>query len=809
VVKAMTGAATLAGSMLVLVVAGCAGVQPTAADATQPTPVERPAPPQAEEAAGGVDPARFTPYFASVPGGPQAAEALAAGDSRGARAAMLAIAAAEGTPDVVVVRARFVAAVCAHEAGDHAAALAELPGLAAELPLLADHARYLAAVSAYRVDDFERADALAQEVSAASPLRPDAELLRGDALRALGRFAEAEPVYRAYVHQRRGAPRLAEATYKLAEAVERTFGVEVELDRVRDAVRWYRRVTYRYPRSSWADQARDRIAAVAARLPADERAAASALSADEQLELAQAYAQANRHQQAIAEFTKVLALTDPDGSIGCQARLGIGRAASDGRQRAVAIEALTQAAERCDEPDVRAWALYLAGRARTATGDDRGAIEAFARLEDDYPEHRLADDARLRRALAAFRLGRSEEFATLLSEFATRYPEGDMRCEAQWQLAWAAYRAGRNEEALRGLEVASQACTAAEEGAGGRERYWAARTLERLGRTDDAAREYEAVATQHPLSYYMLLATERLEAIAPRSIERVLARLGAGRPASANAGAWRFDPGVLQRQPGFVRGIELHRLGLSSRARLEFAAADAGLPAGEDARWLSALLYHEVGSYAASHWIARRQLTAWQGAPPAEGNRRFWLIAYPRGFADLVEREAGNEHVDAELLWAVMREESGFTPGVESYANAVGLLQLLPGTARRFARGLACDRDGLKQPENNVPIAARYLSFLLARNHGRELLAVASYNAGEGAVDRWRSAEPSLELDEALEEFSYDQTRRYTRRVLSSYGTYHFLFGGRLPRLLGDGVIEPTRSAPAPGAARAASAPSG
>lgn len=808
-VKPLTGAVTWAGSMLLAFAAGCAGVQPTAADATQPEPVESPAAPQADEAAGGVDPTRFTPYFASVPGGAQATAALAAGNHAAARQALRAIAQAPDCSDVVGVRARFVAAACAHEAGDHATALAELPPLAAELPLLADHAYAMAAASAFRADDFERAAALAQEVSAGSPLRPEAELLRGDALRALERFAEAEPVYRAYVHRRRRGPRLAEATYKLAEAIERSLGVEVELDRVRDAVRWYRRVTYRYPRSSWADQARGRIAALAARLPADERAAAAALSADEQLELAQDYAQANRHDRAIAEFTKVLALTDPDGPIGCQARLGIGRAASDSRQRALAIETLTRAAAACDEPDVRAWALYLAGRARTATGDDRAAIEAFARLEDDYPEHRLADDARLRRALAALRLGREEEFATLLAEFATRYPEGDMRCEAQWQLAWNDARAGRNEEALRGLEVASQTCTAADEGAGGRERYWAGRILERLGRPDDAAREYEAVAVRHPLSYYMLLATERLETLAPRAIERVFARLGAGRAAAANDGAWRFDPGVLQRAPGFARGIELHRLGLSSRARLELAAADAALPGDEEVRWLSALLYHEVGSYAASHRIARRELTAWQASPPADGNRRFWLIAYPRGFSDLVEREAGAERVEAELLWAVMREESGFSPGVESYANAVGLLQLLPGTARRFARGLACDRRGLQQPENNVPIAARYLSFLLGRNRGRELLAVASYNAGEGAVDRWRRAEPGLELDEALEQFPYDQTRRYTRRVLSSYGAYHFLFGGRLPRLLGDGVIEPTGSAPGPGAARAASAPSG
>lgn len=803
----MVTVGVLRGVAVALVVfsGGCAGLRSSSTDGP-PTALDAAAGSSSlpDDSDSGVDPARFTPYFT---GRPAIVEAIEAEDWRRARELLLELAEELPESSSLPVRARFAAAMLSYEVGDYATALVELPELLEALPLLADHARYRAAISAYRVNEFDRAAALASEVSAESPLQPSALLIRGDALRALSQWSDVEELYSHYVHRHRGGPRLAEATYKLAEAIEQQLGDPPELERVRDAVRWYRRVLYRYPRGRWARDATVRLEVLARHLPDEEASEVTALSAAEQLERAEAFARVHRHSRAIREFSQVLELADPDGPVGCQARLGLGRAAYKDRQRQRASEVLIETAHRCDDPDLRAWSLYLAARSRTSRGDERGAVELYEELERDHPEHRLADDARLRRAQAELRMGRADEFARLIEQLPALYPEGDMRCDARWHLGWHQWRDGEIEQALESFDAGDELCDDPEEGAGGRERYWAGRALARLGRQEAAAAAYREVIVEHPLSYYMLLAAARLEALDPAALRRRLG--GLAEAAETDMDGWSFDPESLQSRPGFLRGIELYRLGLGEMAELEFSAVDAELDEDDPLRWLTALLHHQVGNYSRSHWIARRKLTAWRERYPVGRDRRYWEIAYPRGFADLVEREAEAAGIEPELMWAVMREESGFTPTIESYANAVGLLQLLPSTASRFAQGLRADRVGLKQPENNVPIAARFLSFLSERQDGQEVLIVGSYNAGEGAVDRWRRRDPSLELDEALESFSYDQTRRYTRRVLSSYGAYHAMYGGgRLPRLVGAGgpiELSPPR---APAADAAASSPS-
>jgi soluble lytic murein transglycosylase-like protein len=101
------------------------------------------------------------------------------------------------------------------------------------------------------------------------------------------------------------------------------------------------------------------------------------------------------------------------------------------------------------------------------------------------------------------------------------------------------------------------------------------------------------------------------------------------------------------------------------------------------------------------------------------------------------------------LLTAIAWAESNFDPQAVSYKGAEGLLQLMPATARRF--GVADSFD----PEQNVEGAAAYLKWLLARFAGDESLALAGYNAGEGAVERHRGIPP------------FPETERYVGRVLA------------------------------------------
>jgi soluble lytic murein transglycosylase-like protein len=109
-------------------------------------------------------------------------------------------------------------------------------------------------------------------------------------------------------------------------------------------------------------------------------------------------------------------------------------------------------------------------------------------------------------------------------------------------------------------------------------------------------------------------------------------------------------------------------------------------------------------------------------------------------FASLIEREAKRHGLDPALVRAVVAVESAYEPAAISPKGAVGLMQVIPATAERY--GIAADRRGsveqkLKDPATNVRIGTRYLSDLIER-FGQDLrLALAAYNAGEGAVERY------------------------------------------------------------------------
>ncbi|MGD0960132.1 MAG: lytic transglycosylase domain-containing protein [Methylomonas sp.] len=122
-------------------------------------------------------------------------------------------------------------------------------------------------------------------------------------------------------------------------------------------------------------------------------------------------------------------------------------------------------------------------------------------------------------------------------------------------------------------------------------------------------------------------------------------------------------------------------------------------------------------------------------------------------FSDLIYKAAVKHNMDPKLLHAVIQAESAYNPNAVSSAGAVGLMQLMPDTARRY--GVSDRRDA----EQNIDGGARYLKDLLAMFNSNLRLAVAGYNAGEGAVMKYNNTVPP-----------YPETQNYVQQVLSLYG---------------------------------------
>jgi soluble lytic murein transglycosylase len=240
-------------------------------------------------------------------------------------------------------------------------------------------------------------------------------------------------------------------------------------------------------------------------------------------------------------------------------------------------------------------------------------------------------------------------------------------------------------------------------------------------------------------------------------------------------------PGTSAIEP---RDLERPRIlleaGLGAAARDELDRLFARARGLED-RLSLAELYSDAGDFHRSQRLVVDAYVDRLARGPEPAQLELWWHAWPAPFPDEVRSAAARwSELEPELIYALMREESGYRPEVVSVSGARGLLQLMPGTAERVAQQISLARpapDDLFDPGINIALGASYLGQLLAQFQGRHSAAIGSYNAGPQAVARWLELEPGPgEDDEWVESIGYDQTRAYVKRVLRSLYAYRVLY---------------------------------
>jgi soluble lytic murein transglycosylase len=394
----------------------------------------------------------------------------------------------------------------------------------------------------------------------------------------------------------------------------------------------------------------------------------------------------------------------------------------------------------------------------------------------------LADDARFRAALVDLERGDATSMTERLRTMPDVYPHGDMLGEAHFLLAWRARTDGRRDDALAELDAALRNGTGEEaEDIHGRAAYWRACVLSDLNRTDEARNAWMAIVQERPLSYYSQQSIARLTELNTDAGESARRALGARGDARVTF-AWRSEMDT----PAFARAVELLRVGEIDSAQLELAwVYRTSEHQDAELRWIEAALLDRAGAYPQSVALARRQLNAFMQEPPSGEHFARWRIAYPRAYAELIEHAATERALPPELVLAIAREESSFRPDAVSVAHAYGLVQLIVPTARRFGQplGLRATADSLVDPTTNVAIGTEFMGWLWQRYAQNPAVLPSAYNAGQAATDRWLRERAEQRLDEWIEEIPYDETRRYSRRVLQSWGIYAWLDRGELPML--------------------------
>jgi soluble lytic murein transglycosylase len=376
--------------------------------------------------------------------------------------------------------------------------------------------------------------------------------------------------------------------------------------------------------------------------------------------------------------------------------------------------------------------------------------------------------------------------------------------DAIFLLGTALFERGATERALGAFEAGRKRPMERAWHRAGRFDYFTARTLDELGRGREAEAMYRSTLERAPGGYYAALALARLGSGRPAEAKRVLDAYLASAPGSSPPSL----PASAAREPAWAAALAATRAGDPEGLTIALDALGVGArTASEAALYVAAELHARVGDAAAAHRIlrtaseiepggARNEAWSMRDAGPRGDYRRAWELAYPRAHADAARFAAKEAGIPLSLVFAIAREESAFDPRAVSRSDARGLMQLLPVTGERMARGLGLrlDRESLFDPAVNTRLGSRFLAQLRSRFSPAEVLAIPGYNAGPGAPARWLEERPGMAFDLWVEAIPYAETKGYTKRVISSLFVYEALFGGAPDEIL---AIPLALSAPA------------
>ncbi|MEH2308353.1 lytic transglycosylase domain-containing protein [Nostoc sp.] len=165
----------------------------------------------------------------------------------------------------------------------------------------------------------------------------------------------------------------------------------------------------------------------------------------------------------------------------------------------------------------------------------------------------------------------------------------------------------------------------------------------------------------------------------------------------------------------------------------------------------------------------------------------YWQARYPFPYLRETEKWSIERKLNPLLVTALMRQESRFEPKIKSVADATGLMQLLPSTAKWIAPQIKVDIKtiNLENPNDNIMLGTWYLDHTHQQYNNNSLLAIASYNAGPGNVSKWLQTLTTQDPDEFVEQIPFDETKNYVRQVFGNYWNYLRLYNPEISGIVG------------------------
>ena len=647
-----------------------------------------------------------------------------------------------------------VAAMKRHADGEYAQALAVLARPSSHVGPLGLYAMYDAAVAHLNLGKAEEARRLFQTIRERKPigyLNEGAAIGAGQSAEALKDYGQAITIYESLLQTKVARP--DELLIRLGTAA-RAGGQSDKADNA------FTRVYYEFPMSEFASTAASELATLSKSAGSDSSAERS------RLELARAQQLFTARQYAPAR-TAYTALRN--GVKGDDRELVELRIAEANYFLKRARDARTGLSPYLKDASRQAEALYFHALASRDLGDVAGYLKTMRRVADDFPRQAWAEEA-LNNLATHYIVKDEDELADqAFRELYGKYPRGSYAERAAWKAGWRAYLNGKYGEAAKFFERAAADFPRSDYRPSWL--YWSGRSHDALKERELAEERYSLVTADYANSYYGRLAVKRLDGRqpAPRVIDPQALPPAAEPPnlslIQTLVSAELFDEALnelryAQRTTGDSPAIQatvawiLHQQGLTASGPPRFTLLRGAIT------------------------TMRRAYPQFLAAGGEQLPREILTVIFPLNYWDVIRKYAAAQDLDPFLIAALVAQESTFAPDVRSSANAVGLMQLIPSTARQQARKLKIPYSSrlLTNPEANVRMGTAYFSDKM-KEFGAAHLALASYNAGEAPVRQWLAERPGLGVEEFIDDIPYPETQNYVKRILGTAEDYRRLYG--------------------------------
>lgn len=633
----------------------------------------------------------------------------------------------------------FMMGVTALRAGKADEALPLLAAAEQKLPLLGDYAALYQAEALFKLKRYGDAGGKAASLTKSYPsslLLRRADKLAADALFEAGDTKTACKAYQQFVEKYPSGADAVEALFQTVRCRELSGDPA-------GALQGYRNIWLNNPASPFAARSQERLQEL------DREKKLPPCTADELLRRAATLYALNEFSAAL----KTLDLIPAAGlneTAGQRIALRAGLAQYRLRHYRQAEKSLAKAAASPLEAVRSEARFWLAKTCERQDQDDR-ALALYTELANEGKRQEYADDALLEAGGLQRSRGRFAQAAALYEQLLRRHPDSRFASRAQWEHGWCRYLAG---EFAAAADIFKKVVK--DEPQREKALYWLGRALENSAPAESEA-VFRTLLDEYPAGFY---ATWRREQKGIRDSREALGQ--------------RSVIQELPRMSGAEKPLALAGLGLAEEARSELSALRKKL--GDKKANFPALVrtYLEMEEYApAIALFMQNRPIKWEKA-----TLPLWAAGYPLAFSDLVRHNAAVNNLSEGLVFALIRAESSFTPAIKSPAGAIGLMQMMPATARQTAR----DKTGftpqkLVVPEYNIMLGTRHLSDLMREYNQDIVFVAAAYNAGSSALERWRRNLRGLKKDEFIESIPYQETRDYVKKIYASTATYRQLYG--------------------------------